>query len=285
MSTANRHKATARVLKAIRGTVEVCGGPPLSDAAMDLFEAKLAQYPEHSVLVALDRCLTEVTGRLTLAHIIERIPVAAIDAWPTADEAWAAVGTLDEARTLVCVHQAFEALGDVRRLLESDEIGARMAFKDAYKRRVDAALASGLKPGYRASLGADKADRERMLNAAIERGLLNKAHAEGMLGQQLAAQALPTAAPGQGLRLLRDRAESGPEVPRDPAMRAERAAVKLSELLATFVNPELARKALEERRNEWGSKPIAKSEAEYTPPGREEVARIRAERARQEKQP
>lgn len=262
MSSARQSKASSRVLSALRATMELCNGGTLpSDEAMNLLELKLGQYPERSVLAALDRCLTEVTGRLSLAHIVERIEEARADGWPGANEAWAAVGDRGEADTIVCVGEAFVALETARALLDSDAVAARMAFMESYKRLVAQAKAEGRRPEWRASLGYDKAGRERAMLKAVERGWLPRPEAERMLGETLGPKALP----GAGLKMLTGAA---PLPTKDTAAR-------FSELLGTFVNPELARQALEERRREWGAKPIAKPESEYRPPNREEVAAIR----------
>jgi hypothetical protein len=171
---------------------------------MDVLEAKLSQYPEHAVLVALDRCLTEVTGRLTLAAIIERLPADPRTAWPTPNQAWAMVGTADEARTLVAPQEAMQAWGEVRELLQSDDVAARMAFLDAYRRKVELAKAENRAPQWTVSLGQDPGERYATLTRAVEQGLLDRSHAESMLERPIESKALPPARPnGPGeLRLL-----------------------------------------------------------------------------------
>ena len=113
--------------------------------------------------------------------------------------------------------------------------------------------------------------RQRALLQAVERGWLPRVEAERQLGEPLGPKALP----GAGLKMLAGKTENE----QGAALRPQETAAKLSELLGTFVNPELARQALEERRRKWGAKPIAQPEPGYRPPNREEVAAIR--RARQ----
>lgn len=169
---------------ALAATAECCGSP-LSKAALAMMATDLADYPERSVMAALQRCRRELSGRLSLAAIVDRIEGALADGWPTPNEAWAAVGTLSEARTLVCVEEAFTALREVVDLMKSDEVAARMAFMDAYKRLIGAAKADGRLPEWRASLGQDKAARKAPLLAAVEAGRLPASYAENLLDEPL----------------------------------------------------------------------------------------------------
>lgn len=264
------HDEKLAVAKAVTVTMELCG-TTWSEAAVKAVNLKLQQYRAAPVLSALARCQTELAGRLSLAAIVERIEEAQADGWPGPNEAWAAVGDRGEVDTIVCVQEALTALESVRALLDSDAVAARMAFLESYKRLVARAKAEGRRPEWRVSLGHDLAGRQRALLQAVERGWLPRAEAERQLGEPLGPKALP----GAGLKMLAGKTanEQGTE------LRPQDTAAKLSELLGTFVNPELARQALEERRREWGAKPIAHPEPGYRPPNREEVAAIR--RARQ----
>jgi hypothetical protein len=251
------------VSKAVTVTMELCG-TAWSEAAVKAVNMRLQQYPAASVLAALSRCQTELNGRLTLAAIVERVEEAQADGWPGPNEAWAAVGDRGEADTMVCVQEAFTALDSALPLMDSDAVAARMAFLESYKRLVAKAKADGRRPEWRASLGHDRAGRQRALLQAVERGWLPRAEAERQLGEPLGPKALP----GNGLKLLAGKTQEAP--------KPQEVAAKLSELLGTFVNPELARQALEERRREWGAKPIVQApDSGYRPPNREEVAELR----------
>lgn len=253
-----------QILEGLAVTIALCGTAWSQQATQAACLKLQRKYPVRAVLAALDRCQDECKGRLALGDIVERIEEANTGGWPGPNEAWAAVGQLGEEETAVCVHEAFQALDSVQGLLGSDDVAARMAFLESYKRLVAKAKAEGRRPEWRASLGHDRAGRQRVLLQAVERGWLPRAEAERQLGQPLGPKALP----GAGLKLLA-RETAAPPQPQEVA-------AKLSELLGTFVNPELARLALEERRREWGAKPIVQApESGYRPPNREEVAELR----------
>jgi len=261
-----------QILEGLAVTIALCGTAWSQQATQAACLKLQRKYPVRSVLAALDRCQDECKGRLALGDIVERIEEANAGGWPGPNEAWAAVGTMDEYSTLVCVAEAFAARATVATrgedgkpsLLERDEVAARMAFLEAYKRMVSAAKAEQRRPCWQVSLGSDRAGRQRALLQAVERGWLPRAEAERQLGEPLGPKALPSA----GLKLLAGEAQEPP--------KPQEVAAKLSELLGTFINPELARQAIEERRREWGAKPIVQApDAGYRPPNREEVAELR----------
>lgn len=158
-------------------TAECCG-VAFSLPAARMIRDELKAYSPEQVSKALRRCRREITGRLTLAAILDRID----DGRPTADEAWAAAGTRDESRTVVTTDEALEALGEVRILLESDEVAARMAFRDAYKRIVTQSKESGRQPVWMPSLGTNPAGRAAPVLRAVEQGRLTHKQAELAIG-------------------------------------------------------------------------------------------------------
>jgi hypothetical protein len=160
---------SSRLKSALAVTSEVCGIPWTKEACA-IVEAKLGRLPEAQVLGALDRCQNEVKGRLSLADIIERLD----DGRPAAEEAWATVESAgDEARTVITTDEALMAFGEVRGLAKTDQIAARMAFKDAYKRIVTESRAQGFSPKWTASLGHDKEQRVTALQLAVDKGRLS----------------------------------------------------------------------------------------------------------------
>lgn len=201
----SRSSIDRKVVEALSVTAEICG-TVWSEAAAAAVLAKLAPYQTDTVLAALDRCQTELTGRLTLAAIIERID----DGRPTADEAWAQVGTTDERRTLVSTDEAFLAFGEVSALMQTDEVGARMAFRDAYKRIVTANRAAGVPVDWRPSLGFDREGRDVAIAEAMAKGRLDAGYVERVLGYLPAGQAPATAKrlpPGDPKRIAAERQE------------------------------------------------------------------------------
>lgn len=164
----------SNVLMAIAVTAELTG-TELSKNAMQAMEADLSEYPSDRVLVALNRCRKEIKGRLTLAEIISRIQ--SMDGRPTANEAWAiALDSFDEYKTVVTNQEIGEAMGCARTIYNAgDEVGARVAFRDAYERIVEHHRAESVPAKWFPSLGADVSGRDHPVRKAIEIGLLDKA--------------------------------------------------------------------------------------------------------------
>ncbi len=181
--TDEEHKQLAEQLTV---TVELCG-TNWTPAAFRAVMMQLRTYPADAAIAALQRCHLEVTGRLSLAAIIERID----DGRPTADEAWAQVGTDDENRTIVSTDEAMTARRELGSLLTDDPVAARMAFKDAYKRIVTENRAQGLAASWFASLGHDPKRRTAPIMAAVERGRLSVETAQNLLGHYFPVKALP----------------------------------------------------------------------------------------------
>ncbi len=99
---------------------------------------------------------------------------------PTANEAWALVlSSHDEAETVVWTEQIAEAAGIARPVLDAgDEVGARMAFRDAYDRILRERPEA---PRWFASLGSDHGRRTAAIDRAVRAGLLTQQHASGLL--------------------------------------------------------------------------------------------------------
>ncbi len=99
---------------------------------------------------------------------------------PTANEAWALVlSSHDEAETVVWTEQIAEAAGIVQPILDAgDEVGARMAFRDAYERILRERPES---PRWFPSLGSDPVRRQAALDRAVASGRLSSQHAAGLL--------------------------------------------------------------------------------------------------------
>jgi hypothetical protein len=101
------------------------------------------------------------------------------DGRPDGNEAWAiAIHARDEAETVVWTQEMAEAFGVAQSVLElGDEVGARMAFKAAYERRVEQARAAGEPVRWIKSIGHDPERREAALADAVRAGRLQLADA------------------------------------------------------------------------------------------------------------
>lgn len=186
-----------RLEEALILTAEVLG-TPLSPAAAKLMLADLAPYPEPAVLEALARCRREVTGRLTLAAIIERLD----DGRPGPEAAWAGCPR-DEGETVVWTEEQREAFGVAAALLaEGDRVGARMAFLEAYRRLVAEARAARRPVTWAVSLGHDVAGREGPIREALAAGRLAARDAAGYLPEGVVSERPALPAGPESMRTL-----------------------------------------------------------------------------------
>lgn len=121
------------IAEIVTATAEVLGHE-ITPAAVEMMALDLSEYPDQQIALALQACRRELTGRLTLAAVLERIAV--LDGHPEPNEAWAiALLAADEDRSTAMTAEittALHAAGPV--LAAGDEVGARMAFIDRYKR-------------------------------------------------------------------------------------------------------------------------------------------------------
>lgn len=156
--------------------------PPAVGAAMAL---QLARYGTQEALQALARCAREVSGRLTLAAVLDRLE----SGHPGADEAWA-MCPRDDGASVVWTDEIAEAYGPASRLLaEGDAVAARMTFREVYIPAVARARAEARRPTWWASLGHDAAGRVPVLLEAARRGRLPAGKVLDMLPMHAAGAA------------------------------------------------------------------------------------------------
>lgn len=153
-------------------------GKPCSPNQIRLYFADLQRYTLRTVESALAAHRRDVTrGRFAPlpADLLAQIETAmANDGRPGPEEAWAlALRADDEGRTIVWTAETAEAFGICRVILHAgDEVGARMAFREAYVSRVAAARAKREPVRWSASLGHDQAQQDDALRIAVEAGKL-----------------------------------------------------------------------------------------------------------------
>jgi len=120
----------------------------------------------------------------TAAHIRSQLAkFAEADGRPGADEAWAiALSGQDEGRTIITNDDIAAAFTAIRPILDAgDEVGARMAFLQAYRRVVAEARAAKTALRWWPSLGCDKKSREPVLLEAYRTGKLPRAQVAGWI--------------------------------------------------------------------------------------------------------
>jgi hypothetical protein len=157
----------AQLAGAICATAETLG-QTISAGAAQLMAEDLAEYSAGEIRKALQSCRRELTGKLTLAAVLNRIQ--AEDGRPGRDEAWAiALASSDEFDTVVMTDEIQLALNAARPVLDAgDKIGARMAFISAYDRFVTEARTNAQTVNWKISLGFDAGRRVAAIHKAAE---------------------------------------------------------------------------------------------------------------------
>lgn len=151
---------------------------PLSASAKAMFFRALADYDIADVRAALDAHVRDPQrGRFppVPADVIAQLQAAAEDdGRPGPEEAWAiARRATDEAATVVWTVEMSQAWAVALPLLGSrDDVGARMAFREAYQRLLAEARAAGTPPRWSASLGWDEQQRAQAIGQAVQLGYL-----------------------------------------------------------------------------------------------------------------
>lgn len=183
--------------KAIVVTAEVMGHEISTAAARDM-ALELNSYPHEQIAAALGRCKREVSGRLTLAAVIQRVP----DGHVGAEEAWA-LCPRSEADSTVWTDEISAAFGVARELLAAgDAIEARMAFKEAYAAALREAKEARGQARWWVSLGHDASGRVAAVRAAVEAGRLPASELAGLALPSGRQKALPR--PTQASLVLAD---------------------------------------------------------------------------------
>lgn len=157
----------ANLAGAICATAETLG-QTISASAAQLMAEDLAGYNPADIRAALQSCRRELTGKLTLAAILQRIQAG--DGRPGKDEAWSiALLSSDESDTVVMTDEIQLALGAARPVLDlGDKVGARMAFNSAYERLVIQSREEGKPVRWHVSVGFDANRRIEAINKAVQ---------------------------------------------------------------------------------------------------------------------
>lgn len=157
----------AQLAGAICATAETLG-QTISAAAAELMAEDLAVFAPANIRKALQSCRRELTGKLTLAAVLQRIQ--AEDGRPGKDEAWAiAMTSNDEFETVVLTDEIQLALAAAKPVLDAgDKIGARMAFISAYERFVSQARDDVRPVNWHVSVGFDANRRVEAIAKAVQ---------------------------------------------------------------------------------------------------------------------
>lgn len=155
-----------QLLLSLFATAEAMG-QQLTQAAALLMVDDLKGYDEPVICAALQACRRELTGKLTIAAILQRVQAA--DGRPGRDEAWSiALAAADEFESVLVTAEILAALQVAKPSLEArDKVGARMAFLSAYDRLVEAARRDGRLTKWTLSMGFDAEGRARAVEQAV----------------------------------------------------------------------------------------------------------------------
>ncbi|MGL6241691.1 hypothetical protein [Pseudomonas sp.] len=142
-------------------------GTTLSAGAAKMMVDDLARFQVSDLVTALRACRHEVSGRLTLAAIMQRVQTA--DGRPGKDEAWSiALAAMDQFDTVVMTEEISLAMSAAQSLLNiGDKVGARMAFISAYERLVNVARLQSTPAQWRVSMGFDPQRRVMAIDHAV----------------------------------------------------------------------------------------------------------------------
>lgn len=167
----------AQLAGAVCATAETLG-QTISANAAQLMAEDLAVYDAADIRLALQSCRRELTGKLTLAAILQRIQAS--DGRPSKDEAWAiAMTTNDEYETVVLTDEIQLALAAAKPVLDAgDKIGARMAFISAYERFVGQSREDAKPVNWHVSVGFDANRRIQAVTKAMELKRIPREHAQ-----------------------------------------------------------------------------------------------------------
>jgi hypothetical protein len=177
----NKDKTTLQAFgSALRDTMELYD-KSVSEDALRVWWAALADYSLEQVRGGLTRHLRDPErGRFPPkpAVVIGAINSAYAERWPSAEACWPiAMGAADEADTVVWpaqeAREAWHAAGEPV-YAQGDKVGARVAFREAYNRLIQQAIAQGRTPTAAVSLGHDQQRRVDALSRAVDQGLLTQ---------------------------------------------------------------------------------------------------------------
>lgn len=193
--------------------------PNATNTAM--FFRALADYPLDLVRRAFDAHVKDTDrGRFvpTPADLIRHLD-GANDGRPGADEAWAiALRSADEADSVVWTGEIAQAWGICKPVLDAgDEVGARMAFREAYGRLVGESRRQSMPVAWSASLGHDPGRRADAIKRAVAEGRLPQSELLALpapRGQapsllQIAESSAPSEATRASIRALADKLRAG----------------------------------------------------------------------------
>lgn len=186
----------------MRSTFDSYGRQAPLPETMRLWWEMLVSFDIAAVRMAFQRhIVAEPKFPPTIGQILELLGAKEKTGRIGAEEAWSiAVRACDETETVVMNDQIAEAWGIAQPIFNlGDEVGARMAFKEAYQRITANAKEA---PKWWPSIGSDPHKRDSALSEAKRQGVLPAPHVEALLPPP-AIRRVPSEEP-EGLTKLKE---------------------------------------------------------------------------------
>lgn len=216
-------------------------GEKLTEERQDIYCGSLADLQQKQLDIAFRRARCELKWFPKIAELRElagALSDAGNDGRPGPEEAWARMpkGERMEEDSIVWCEEERIAYGACRNLLlEGDQIGARMAFKERYERELAEARARQLPARWTVSAGYDIEHRLVTLTGAVQEKRITLAQALNFVPDQRRAdfsQMLPSAAI-KGL--LVGNSQMMPELPGLPGLLSK---MEMQDLVPDQLKPE-----------------------------------------------
>lgn len=162
-------------------------GAKITATAIELAFEALVDYEVSQIQRALSLHMRDPDrGRFApkVADVVGILQPVDSALWPNADEAWAlCVRSFDESDTVVICDEIMQAREICQPVMDiGDEIGARVAFRDAYNRTIACSKLQGKKPRWWISQGHNREMREMRITEAVRQGRLHRSQAMTLLG-------------------------------------------------------------------------------------------------------
>lgn len=221
-------KDRAEFAQVVRATFNNYGREAPMQETLRMWWGLLAEFEIVTVRLAFSRhVVSDPKYPPTIGQILEILNAGNKAGRLGAEEAWAvAVKACDETETVVMNDEIAQAWGICKPIMDlGDEVGARMAFKEAYQ-RITAAATEPVK--WWPSIGSDPHKRDAALSVAKRQGLLPAPYVAALLPPPM-----PTKATGnpEGLQRVKDEiakmnlSRMDRVVARDASVKADRDAV------------------------------------------------------------
>ena len=166
-----------RICKAVASTLSIYNREPTRDQFV-LWVKALSRFSPAEVERGLSAHVSDPdAGRFppTPAHVIAQLErLTPSDGHPGPEEAWAiAVQSADERDTVVWTHEIAQAWFSAKPVFDlGDEVGARMAFREAYARLLAESRRNNAKAMWEVSAGFDPERRRVAVQRAVSMGFL-----------------------------------------------------------------------------------------------------------------